>query len=170
MSSQYQTERLIIRPTTTEDADFIFNLFNSPKWIENIGDRNITSTTHAKLYIETVMLKQLKQLGYSSYTVIRQSDNEKIGTVGLYDREGIDGIDFGFAFLPQFEGKGYAFESASKIKEVALNEFRIQNLVAITRPSNTGSQKLLNKLGFSFKKGIILPKHEFQEWLLYTIN
>ncbi|AZJ35667.1 GNAT family N-acetyltransferase [Tenacibaculum singaporense] len=170
MSSQYQTERLIIRPTNAEDINFIFNLFNSPKWIENIGDRNITSTTHAKQYIETVMLKQLKKLGYSSYTVIRQSDNQKIGTVGLYDREGVDGIDFGFAFLPQFEGKGYAFESASKIKEAAINEFRIQNLVAITRPSNTGSQKLLNKLGFSFKKDIILPKHEFKEWLLYAIN
>ncbi len=170
MNSKYQTERLIIRPTNTEDADFIFTLFNTPKWIENIGNRNIASTHHAKQYIETVMLGQFNQLGYSSYTIIKQSDNEKIGTVGLYDREGVDGIDFGFAFLPQFEGKGYAFESASKIKEVAVNKFKIKNLVAITRPSNTSSQKLLNKLGFSFKKDIILPKHEFKEWLLYAIN
>ena len=104
MNSKYQTERLIIRPTNTEDADFIFNLFNTPKWIENIGNRNIASTHHAKQYIETIMLGQFNQLGYSSYTIIKQSDNEKIGTVGLYDREGVDGIDFGFAFLPQFEG------------------------------------------------------------------
>jgi hypothetical protein len=46
------------------------------------------------------MTPQLKKLGFSSYTVIRKTDNAKVGSSGLYDREGLEGIDLGFAFLP----------------------------------------------------------------------
>ena len=38
-----------------------------------------------------------------------------MGSCGLYDREGLDGVDIGFAFLPQFEGQGFGFEAAKKV-------------------------------------------------------
>ncbi|APC96255.1 hypothetical protein [Francisella frigiditurris] len=43
----------------------------------------------------------------------------------MYDREGLDGIDIGFAFLLEFEKRGFAFEVANKIKEAAFDEFGI---------------------------------------------
>lgn len=84
----FETERLFIRPTSEKDADFIFELLNTPKWIENIGDRNITSVEVAKEYIMTKMRPQLERLGYSSYTLVSKMDNGKIGTCGLYERDG----------------------------------------------------------------------------------
>ena len=39
----FQSERLIIRPTLEEDADLIFQLMNSPKFIKYIGDRQLYS-------------------------------------------------------------------------------------------------------------------------------
>ena len=39
-----ETERLTIRAISTEDAEFILELYNSPKFIEFIGDRNIKNT------------------------------------------------------------------------------------------------------------------------------
>ncbi len=116
--SQYQTfetERLILKPTSEEDAEFIFELFNMPKWLQFIGDRNIKTLENARAYIKTKMLPQLNRLGYCNYTLIKKTDNTKIGTCGLYDREGLKGIDIGFALLPGYERKGYAFESANKI-------------------------------------------------------
>jgi hypothetical protein len=38
---KYETERLIIKPTNTEDAEFIFEIMNTPKYYKYIGDRNI---------------------------------------------------------------------------------------------------------------------------------
>lgn len=35
----FETERLRLQPTSEEDAEFIFELVNTPKWIANIGDR-----------------------------------------------------------------------------------------------------------------------------------
>ena len=96
MYSSFETDRLYLRPTTVVDASFIMELLNTPKWIKYIGDRNIKSVADAALYIENKMLPQLEELGYSNYTVIRKSDLQKIGSCGLYNRKGIDGIDIGF--------------------------------------------------------------------------
>jgi len=106
---EFETERLIIKPTSEKDGEFIFELLNTPKWIEFIGDRNVKSVEDAKEYIQNKMTSQLERLGYSNYTLIKKPDGVKIGTCGLYDREGLEGIDIGFAFLPEYEKKGYAY-------------------------------------------------------------
>jgi len=165
----FKTERLIIKPTSEEDAAFIFELFNSPKWLKNIGDRNITSPEMAKKYILTKMQPQLERLGYSNCTLIRKTDRVKIGCCGLYDREGLDGIDIGFAFLPDYEGKGFAFEAADKIKNVAFSEFGLHALSAITSKHNIASQRLLEKLGLALVETTTLPNNK-EELLLYKIE
>ncbi|HSO86523.1 MAG TPA: GNAT family N-acetyltransferase, partial [Draconibacterium sp.] len=60
----------------------------------------------AKQYIKNKIRPQLEKLGFANYTLIRKSDGLKIGSCGLYDREGVEGIDIGFALLPAFEGLG----------------------------------------------------------------
>jgi RimJ/RimL family protein N-acetyltransferase len=115
------------------------------------------------------MIPQFKKLGYSNYTVIRKEDKVKIGTCGLYNRDGIDGVDVGFAFLPHYEKKGYAFECTSKLLQVAIADFKIKKISAITIKENIASQKLLEKLGLEFKKVVKIPNDD-EELLLYELN
>jgi RimJ/RimL family protein N-acetyltransferase len=165
----FETERLTLKPTSEEDDTFIFELLNTPKWIKYVGDRNVKTVEGAREYIKIKMLPQLKRLGYANYTVIRKADNCKMGTCGLYDREGLEGIDIGFAFLPEYERKGYAFESASKLKEVAFNEFGLTQINAITVKDNISSQKLLEKLGMKLNGTTKIP-NDNEELLLYKIE
>lgn len=165
----FETERLILKPTSEEDAEFILALLNTPKWIQYIGDRNVKTVKSAKNYISKKMTPQLKRLGYANYTLIRKEDDQKIGTCGLYDREGLDEIDIGFAFLPDFEKKGYAFEASKRIRDAAFNEFNIETICAITTKDNTSSQKLLEKLGLKFIKTTKLPNDD-EELLVYQIK
>jgi len=165
----FETERLILKPASEEDASFILELFNTPKWIKYIGDRNVKTVENAREYIKVRMVPQLERLGYSNYIVIRKADNCKVGTCGLYDREGLEGSDIGFAFLHEYEKKGYAFESANKLKNVAFNEFGLKEIKAITSKSNISSQKLLEKLGLEINSTIKLPDND-EELLLYMIK
>lgn len=165
----FETERLIIQPTSTRDAEFILELLNSPKYIQFVGDKNLKNTEDAEKYINDRMITQLERLGYSNYTVLRKSDNITIGCVGLYDREGVDGIDIGYSFLPEFEGKGYAFEAAVELKRAAKEEFNLKDLNAITVQENRGSRKLLEKLGFEFKEIIHIP-NDPNELMLYILD
>ncbi|MDL5513130.1 GNAT family N-acetyltransferase [Arenibacter sp. M-2] len=165
----FVTERLTLKPTSAEDAAFIYELFNTPKWLKNIGDRNINSPEMAKEYILSKMKPQLERLGYSNYTLIRKTDKVKIGCCGLYDREGLEGIDIGFAFLPQYEGQGFAFEAADKLKNIAFDEFGLHSLSAITSKHNVASQRLLEKLGLALAGTTTLPNGK-EELLLYKIE
>jgi ribosomal-protein-alanine N-acetyltransferase len=172
MTSNYkifETERLILRPTGVEDTAFILELMNTPKWIEFIGDRNIGDLEAARNYIITRIQSQFDKLGFGNYTIIRKFDQKKIGSCGLYDREGLEGIDIGFALLLDFEKQGYAFESVSKLKEAAFEEFGLTEISAITAKENVASQGLLTKLGLKFEKNINHPTKE-DEILLYKLN
>lgn len=163
---KFETERLILQPTSLADAAFIQELLNSPKWLQYIGDRNVKTIEDAQHYVRTKILPQFKRLGYGTYTLIRKADNNKIGTCGLFDRDGLEGIDIGFALLPGYEGKGYAFEAALKLKNVAYSEFGITSIDAITTKDNLASQKLLEKLGLQ-KIGTTRLPNEEEELLLY---
>lgn len=163
----FTTQRLSIQPTSEEDAVLIYELMNTPKFIQFVGNRNIQSIEEARAYIRKKMLPQLHSLGYSNYTIIRKEDNKKLGSCGLYNREGLDGIDIGFGLLPQYEGKGYAFEASQRILKAAIEDFKIKSIQAITSKENLGSQALLKKLGFRVSGSITLPG-ETEELILFT--
>lgn len=165
----FQSERLIIRPTLEQDAELIYQLMNSPKFIKYVGDRQLYSIKDAEKYIQDKMLPQLHSLGYSNYSLINKKNGAKIGICGLYDREGLDGIDIGFGILPEYEGLGYAFESSSRIIKAAFDELEILKIKAITNKENISSQCLLVKLGFNLK-GKIMLANENDELLLYKIE
>ncbi len=162
----FETERLILKPSTEEDAPFFLALLNSPSWIKYIGDRNIKTIQAAKDYINFKVRPSFDQHGFGNYTVILKSNKEKIGSCGLYDREGLEGIDIGFAFLPAYFKKGYGFESASKVLELSIHEFGQTDVKAITSKINIGSQRLLEKIGLIFDRYIHLP-NDPEELMLY---
>jgi [ribosomal protein S5]-alanine N-acetyltransferase len=143
----FETGRIFIRPTTESDVALILELFNTPKWLQFVGDRDIRSLKIAREYIRTRIAGQFERLGFGNYTLIRKTDQVPLGCCGLYDREGVPGIDLGFALLPAFEGQGYAYEAASRLKEAALTDFHLREIYGITNPDNLASQKLLQKLG-----------------------
>ncbi|MDP9957403.1 RimJ/RimL family protein N-acetyltransferase [Epilithonimonas hungarica] len=140
-----------------DDAAFFLELYNLPSFIKHIGDRNLRTKEDAENYIVNRFLPQIDKLGFGNYVVIHKELNKKIGAVGVFVREGIEVPDIGFSFLPDFEGKGYAYESASRLKEISAIDFGLKKLSAMTSDENISSQKLIERLGFQFKKYVIFP-------------
>lgn len=154
-SVSYETERLILKPTDIDDAEMILQLLNSEGWIENIGNRNVKSVEQAAAYIEEKMISQYNERGYGNYTVILKSTQEKMGTSGIYARPGQEDVDIGFALLPEYMGKGYSYEAAHKLMQLAQSDFGISKITAVTLPSNLPSRALIEKLGLKYSEKVI---------------
>jgi RimJ/RimL family protein N-acetyltransferase len=163
------TSRLILQQSNIKDAAFFLELLNTTKWLLYIGDRNVHSIKDAEKYITERMLPQFNELGYGNYTVIRKTDGIKIGSCGLYNREGVDGVDIGFAFLPTYESLGYAFESAQALLNISKNKLKLSKISALTTEENLQSQRLIEKLGLKFIKKIKIP-NDSETLRLYTIT
>lgn len=162
-----ETERLILRATAIEDAELIYALQNTEGWIKNIGDRGVRSVKDAERYISERMMPQYMRLGFSNNTIFLKSNGARIGVCGLYAREGLDHVDFGFALLPVFTRNGYIHEAGSALLHDAKHIYKLQQVDAITLEENMASQNVLRGLGFTFVKRTILPD-DTEELLLFT--
>lgn len=156
----FQTIRLTIRPVTTEDAAFILELMNTPKWIQFIGERHIKTVEAAADYIKEKAFPQLEKHGHTNNVIIRKEDGVKLGTCGLYHREDREDPDIGFAFLPAYEGKGYAFEATHRLIIAAKEDFGLTELSAYTLEDNMASRKLLERIDFKLIGKGRLPNDE----------
>ncbi|MDF1696703.1 MAG: GNAT family N-acetyltransferase [Saprospiraceae bacterium] len=163
-----ETERLRLTPMGLEDAPFVFELLNTKEWLENIGQRNVHSVEDAAKYIQDKMIDHYTINGYGNYLMTRKSDNAKMGCISLYNREDVDGVDIGFAMLPEYMKMGYAYEGAQRIKEYAQHPLNLSGITAFTSKTNVGSQRLIEKLGLEFKKTILFGE-EKEELLFYEL-
>jgi len=143
---KYSSARLNLREATAEDDTFFFELLNSPNWIEHIGDRNISSTKDAQAYIEKSLITSYQKNGFGLYVMELKSNLQPIGICGLVDRPSLDFPDIGFAILPDFERQGYTMEAAEATMGFA-KQMKVEKILAITSPSNLGSQKIIKNLG-----------------------
>lgn len=148
----FETDRLFLHRLTSKDAPFILKLVNDPSWIKYIGDKNIKTLKAAREYIKTGPQKSYALLGFGLYAVHLKTTGKSIGICGLLRRDTLDDADIGFAFLPEYTGKGYASESAEAVIKHARHILGMKRILAITSPDNFKSIKLLEKLGFEFIK------------------
>ena len=150
-----QTARLTLRTIEPADAPFYLNLVNSPDFITHIGDRGIRTLEAARQTIASGPMAMQAALGHSIYLVELKDSGVAIGMSGLIKRDTLDDVDLGYAFLPPYFGKGYAYEAAQAVVAHA-RALGMRRLVAITSPGNTASNALLEKLGMRFEKMLYL--------------
>ena len=165
-----ETKRLLISEFTIEDASFFLELTNAPNCIKYIGDKNLKSVEDAEKYLTNKTIKSYKDFNFGFYKLeLKEEKNKPIGTCGLAIREELDGVDIGFAFLPEYEGKGFGYEASKEIMILAKQTFKLDKLIAITVPYNKNSRKLLEKLGFTYEKRV-KPFEDDEELLLFAKN
>jgi ribosomal-protein-alanine N-acetyltransferase len=148
------TERLIFSEINERDTEFIITLLNSPGWKKYIGDRHVFTETEAKAYIEKSFTKSYNENGFGFYKLILKSNFLPIGICGIVKRENLEHVDIGFALLPAYEGRGFAYEAAAAMMQYTTDKLGIKTIWAIALEENLSSIKLLHKLGMKEIKKI----------------
>jgi RimJ/RimL family protein N-acetyltransferase len=151
-----ETQRLILRLLSVNDADFILELLNDPGWLRFIGDKGVRTPEDARAYIRQGPMAMYARYGFGLY-LTELKEGVPIGICGLIKRDGLADVDVGFAFLPAFRAKGYAHESAAAVMAYGRQTLGMGRIVAITSPDNHSSIKLLEKLGMRFEHLMRLP-------------
>jgi ribosomal-protein-alanine N-acetyltransferase len=150
MNNSLTTSRLLIEPLGEGDKNFICRLLNTKGWIRFIGNRNIHSEEDAAAYIQKIITNL-----NTKYWVVKLNDSlTAIGIITFIKRDYLEHHDIGFAFLTEFEGKGYAYESANAVMKYLMESLNLPYILATTIPENASSIKLLKKLGLHFEKEI----------------
>ena len=164
-----ETERLVLRRLSSDDAAFILELLNQPSFLRYIGDKGVRTTEDAVRYIQAGPIASYERFGFGLYLVELKETGVPIGMCGLLKRDTLPDVDVGFAFLPDYWSQGYAFEAASGVMSYGREVLGLQRIVAITSLDNDASIRLLEKIGLKFE-GLITPSPEVGEVRLFAID
>ena len=145
-----ETERLSLRRLTVDDAEFILALLNEPSFLRYIGDKKVRNLDDARQYILNGPVGSYERHGFGLKCVELRESHTPIGMCGLLKRDELPDPDIGFALLPDFWNKGFAFEAAQAVLKDARERLQLQRILAITSLDNEASINLLQRLGFKF--------------------
>lgn len=146
-----ETDRLSLRRLTLDDAPFILRLVNEPSWLRFIGDKGVRDLDDARGYLLSGPLDMYARLGFGLFMVELKDGGQPVGMCGLIKRDTLPDVDIGYAFIPEYWGRGYAIEAAKAVLSYGHHTHGLQRIVAITSPDNDSSVRVLEKLGMKFE-------------------
>jgi ribosomal-protein-alanine N-acetyltransferase len=147
-----ETDRLLIRPFTIEDAEDALDFCSNPKTIKNTGDVVRTTVAEIENIINNIWLSDYANYGYGRYAVFYKPNNKLIGFCGFKYLPELKMTDLGYRFLPEYWGKGIATESSKKVLEFGFSTLNIKTVFGTVVPENVASSAILRKLGFKYRE------------------
>lgn len=146
-----ETERLVIRGWAEEDAPLLRKAIDG-------------SLDHLRRWIpwavqEPASLEETRERlrGFASrfeagedfaYGVFEKDESEVLGGSGLHARIGVGGLEIGYWIRADRTRMGYATETARALTDVALGAPGIERIQIQCDPTNVGSRRVPEKLGY----------------------
>jgi RimJ/RimL family protein N-acetyltransferase len=158
MNIVIETERLVLRTFTIDDAPLIFALNRDPEVTRFTFDP-VTSMEQAQLVLEKTILPQYKLYQYGRWAVHQRSDLEFAGWCGLKSRPEQNEIDLGYRFRRKCWGMGYATEAALASIHYGFTELGLNRIVGRAVVDNHASVRVLEKCGMQYVGEEMLEGH-----------
>lgn len=155
---ELETERLLLRPPTPEDATAVPELHCDPVAMEFLG--GVHPDCGDGGWAIRYWLERWEANGCGPFSILRREDGRWLGRAGLkiWDSRTwtastyADAVEdaqpeLGWALVREHWGKGYATEAARAVREWAYTEHGVERLVSVVAPANLRSTRLAERLG-----------------------
>ncbi len=161
---EIETARLRLRPFTPDDLDALVALRSDADVVKYVG-----GATQTPEFIEKRLQFYIScygQYGFGMAAVALKSDDKLIGWCGLQPLEDTGEIEIGYGFDKPYWRQGFAFEAAAAWLRYGFEKAGLKRVVAVCAPENTGSWRVMEKLGMRYEKR---ARHYDGECLFYAI-
>ncbi|MBQ8150840.1 MAG: GNAT family N-acetyltransferase [Clostridia bacterium] len=145
MEHSIETERLILRPLTIDDASDVFEWTGDP-----IVNRYMPYPVHPDIDATKAWISSIKPENGEFAFVLKES-GKVIGS-GSIRQDGDGRYTIGYNFNRRYWGHGYATEAASALVKYGYDQLGARDFSACHATANTGSGNVLRKCGFQFEK------------------
>jgi len=136
---KFRTERLVLRPALPEDLDAIHSILSNLQAMAYWSTPPHETVQQSRDWLQSMIAIQLPD----GEDLIIERDGKVIGKAGLWRFP-----EIGFILHPEFWGQGYAQEALTAVIGRAFSIHGLSRIEADVDPRNTGSIKLLSRLGF----------------------
>jgi len=148
------TNRLYLRPFTVEDAQDVFDCWESdPDVAKYMFWCSHNDIEQSKKWVRKEKNK-IEDADWYRFALILRENDALIGTGLIYYEEEVNCWEIAYNLGKKYWGKGYATEAMKEILSFAHDELGIEEVVGRYAKENLASGKVLRKLGFKYEKDI----------------
>ncbi|WP_083669750.1 GNAT family N-acetyltransferase [Viridibacillus sp. FSL H8-0123] len=153
-----ESERLLFRPYTDDDFDFLMSLLTDPEMVRFIGNGETRNIYGGKNFLSWIYSTYKFGDNLGLLLLVRKEDNVLIGHAGLVPQviENEVEIEIGYWIARDYWGQGYATEAAIALWKYGKEHLNKQRFIALIQPENVVSQKVAKNIGMVMEKKIIL--------------
>ena len=150
-----ETDRLILRPFTLDDAEVMFIMDSNPNVHKYLWNKPVQNITEIYPVIESLQ-KQYATNKIGRFATFLKEDRQFIGWTGIkfindhIENGNTNFYDYGYRLEERFWNKGYATEATKFWLEYGFNQMQIQEMNAYTHAQNGASNHILSKCGMQF--------------------
>jgi RimJ/RimL family protein N-acetyltransferase/GNAT superfamily N-acetyltransferase len=168
-----QTERLILRDFQKEDWQVVHEYGSDPEVVKYMPFGPNTEE-ETKAFIQKTLAKQKEQPRLSfNFALVNKQDNKLIGAceIRIKSVENKEG-EIGYILNHRYWNQGYMTEAAHAVMAFGFEKFGLHRIIATCDPANSGSYRVMEKLGMQ-REGCLreakLFKGVWRDFLLYSI-
>ena len=149
-----ESDRLLLRPWTVEDADFLLDLQSRWEVVRFLGSRPTIMTGRDEALASIARRRGVDDPIHGIWAIATAADDQLVGTLLLKPIPLSAGeapsdppdVEIGWHLHPDAWGHGYATEAAAAVMADAFNR-GLPRVVAVTHPDNHASQAVCRRLG-----------------------
>jgi len=148
-----QTTRLLLRPPTAADRDFMVSLFSRSELVAH-RPHPVPDSPEVS---ERRLLRDMQHWqshGFGRWAV--EHGGQLIGFGGLTHMHGFDGLNISYHLDPESWGKGYASEFVAETVAVGFGPLKAHRMIGLVRAANPASRRVLERNGFCFEQEVEL--------------
>ncbi|MFS8082427.1 MAG: GNAT family N-acetyltransferase [Ginsengibacter sp.] len=156
----FESDRLVLRPLSLTDEDFVFNLRSNDEINKYIDREKCISREQAIEFIE-----KINSLGNDGlYRVIfLRKEKIAVGGVCLLRPDWTNNVcEIGYELLPKYQRQGIMVEAVKILMDFATSILKFDSIEAHIQPLNDRSSTLARKLGFSKIKEMKIKEINFE--------
>jgi ribosomal-protein-alanine N-acetyltransferase len=143
-----ETERLILRSLTPDDAEAIFRMMSDPQVVRYLGMTAMTSLEEASQRVERILTNFEQHKGIR-WALVDRTTGEFLGSCGyLRLLKEHHRAEIGGDLAPSAWGRGLATEATRLILAFGFEQMGLHSVEAVIHPANVASRRVLEKLGF----------------------
>jgi RimJ/RimL family protein N-acetyltransferase len=143
-----ETTRLRLRMFTPGDLDDFAGLLADPDVMRYVNDGLTLTRKQADVALESI-LNHWEKHGFGRWVVTEKNTGKFIGFGGLRSLFGTP--ELVYHLLKSHWGQGLATELARECLRYGFEQLAFDNIVAIARPENTASLRVLQKVGMHYE-------------------
>lgn len=148
---EIETSRLRLRMFTSADLDELALITGDPDVMKYLGMSGPRTKEKTKNTIDAI-LRHWEQHGFGIWAVEHKADDKLIGWCGLQMLEKTPEVEVAYLLAKAYWNQGLATEAARAAIEYGFNRLKLERIVAIARPANVGSYRVMEKLGMKYEK------------------